>query len=471
MAPEIGRVAEVDGRADIYSLGLTYYYLLTGRQPYEGCSLDDILFRRVRLANPERYAPDLPGPHRRVLGTMLAWERDDRYADAAALGRDLRALLEGEPVEANSRGPWAAPIPPTLDPEGATGGGVKPPPVVPPLSASSAQLVNELAQASEDPRNLVGARYLLLTELDPSGGMRLYRAWDTQDECLISLRIFDGISAVSPSARRDMTRAAKLRHPYLLPLRHSRLHGGNLYAAMYPVRGHSLLGLSGPGARLRSEDAARVVRDVARALAHAHGKGQVHGGLQPDSVLVGPEGQGLLLDMGLGAVVRQATRGLPSRLCLAPECDGRSPPTPRSDVYSLGVVLSQALAGEPPECDRPTPPGVLVTGVLPELDAICMRCLASDPDDRYASARELERDLGAFLAGAVPRSHPPRRSAAALPAHKRKTELALLASVTLLVLTGMLLLSARTRATIMEEQAQRYESMLILLEQKQRQTK
>lgn len=108
MAPEIGRVKEIDGRVDIYSLGVTYYYLLTGVQPFRGFSALEILSAKAhdKLRPPEEIVPDLPDEYRRVLGKMLEKDRDLRYRDVDQLIRDLEALDRGFPVEAGEPTIW-----------------------------------------------------------------------------------------------------------------------------------------------------------------------------------------------------------------------------------------------------------------------------------------------------------------------------------------------------------------------------
>ncbi len=108
MAPEIGRVKEIDGRVDIYSLGVTFYYLLTGVQPFRGFSALEILSAKAhdQLKPPEAHFPELPDPHRRVLGRMLEKDRDRRYPDIDALLRDLEALDRGLPIEAGEPTIW-----------------------------------------------------------------------------------------------------------------------------------------------------------------------------------------------------------------------------------------------------------------------------------------------------------------------------------------------------------------------------
>jgi serine/threonine protein kinase len=108
MAPEIGRVRDVDGRIDIYSLGLVFYYLVTGVQPFRSFSAIEILSARAheRIVPPSTYLVQLPDPVLRVLGKMLEKNRDQRYRDADALIRDLVAASDGRPVEAGAPTLW-----------------------------------------------------------------------------------------------------------------------------------------------------------------------------------------------------------------------------------------------------------------------------------------------------------------------------------------------------------------------------
>jgi len=113
MAPEVGRVPDVDGRVDVYSLGVTFYYLLTGVQPFRRFSAMDILRAEAhgRIDSPLRHAPDLPAGHERVLAKMLARDRDRRYPSMDALLADLDALARGEAPAADVPGPWCTEAP------------------------------------------------------------------------------------------------------------------------------------------------------------------------------------------------------------------------------------------------------------------------------------------------------------------------------------------------------------------------
>jgi tRNA A-37 threonylcarbamoyl transferase component Bud32 len=108
MAPEIGRVKEIDGRVDIYSLGVTFYYLLTGVQPFRGFTALDILSAKAhdKLKPPEEHTPELPDAYRNVVGKCLEKDRDQRYGDMNEFIRDLEALDRGFPIDAGEPSIW-----------------------------------------------------------------------------------------------------------------------------------------------------------------------------------------------------------------------------------------------------------------------------------------------------------------------------------------------------------------------------
>jgi tRNA A-37 threonylcarbamoyl transferase component Bud32 len=110
MAPEIGRVKEIDGRVDIYSLGVTFYYLITGIQPFRGFSALEILSAKAhdKLKPPEHHCPNMSEPLRNVLGKMLEKDRDARYLTMPELLKDLESLARSLPVAAGAPSIWPA---------------------------------------------------------------------------------------------------------------------------------------------------------------------------------------------------------------------------------------------------------------------------------------------------------------------------------------------------------------------------
>ena len=108
MAHEIGRIERIDGRADVFSLGMVFYYLVTGTQGFREFTGIEILKgeAHTRLRDPREEFPEIPSRVRRVLGRMLEKHRDKRYADCDALIRDLEALVRDLPLEAPEETFW-----------------------------------------------------------------------------------------------------------------------------------------------------------------------------------------------------------------------------------------------------------------------------------------------------------------------------------------------------------------------------
>ncbi len=495
IAPEIGRVAAIDGRADIYSLGLTYYYLLTGCPPFQGWEVHDVIFGRARLKRPESLNPAVGPEHRRVLGRMVARKREARYADAAALVRDLEALLEGAPLQGDADGDdaWAPGTPspgvrrkssgrhraaPSTRASGAAPalqqGGVA---VAVKRRSSSARqpqrdekgrraaAPREVVEAIRDPARRLG-RYVLLEVLDAAGPGVLHRAWDLTRAQPLLVRTLEGARRVPQDAAKLLAEAQRLRHPAIAAAVGHGVSDGRFFLALEPsVEGRARDGKpsheSGAAAprtlesletALGPEEVARVGHDLASALAHAHERGLVHGALTPASVLVDPEGRALLLDLGLAAVEAATPVGrarLGARLeragCLAPEADPGGPGKPSEDVYAVGAIIWRALVGKPPSSSASASGSV--PEIIPDLLAICRRCLDPDPGRRYATATDLARDLDRFLLGEAPRA----RERALSTLTRRAPQAALAGAIALAVLVGAVVSSAWRHAMASDE--------------------
>jgi serine/threonine protein kinase/signal recognition particle receptor subunit beta len=476
IAPEVGREPNVDGRADIYSLGLTYYYLLAGRPPFEGCEVHDVIFGRARLRAPEALNPAVRAQHRRVLARMLKRRRDDRYPDALSLCRDLEALLagasvdavgaEGEdvfaartPVTGNARGksssarhkalapspPVRLPAPAATPPAARPAAASSPPPEAPRTPAPP-----EVAAAFADATRRLG-RYVLLEVVDAAGAGVLHRAWDLTRRAPVLLRTVDGVKRLERAGDDALTLARRLRHPALAPALDHGVSDGRLFVVteLAPDEGRPPATLESLEGKLTAAEVARIVHDVAGALAHAHEQGLVHGALTPASVLVDAKGRGLLLDLGLAQAEAPSAAGrarLAARLhragCLAPEAlaDEGAEPTPAGDLYALGAVLRRALGGG-------------ATPLSPDLAAIRGRCLDPQPRGRYATAADLARALDRYLVGGV-ESRPPAPRALQAP------RAVVAGALALAVLVGAVVGSAWRQAALMEERAVRLEGLL-----------
>jgi eukaryotic-like serine/threonine-protein kinase len=201
--------------------------------------------------------------------------------------------------------------------------------------------------------------YALEHELGRGGMATVYLARDLRHRRRVAIKVLhpELSAALGPDRfLREIEVTASLQHPHILPLFDSGVAGGRLYYTMPYVEGESL------GARLLGEgplaldDALRITCEVAEALSYAHARGVVHRDIKPENILL-QQGHALVTDFGIALAVEHAGRArmtqtgftLGTPQYMAPEqASGQRAIDARVDVYALGAVLYEMLAGEPP---------------------------------------------------------------------------------------------------------------------------
>jgi serine/threonine-protein kinase len=208
---------------------------------------------------------------------------------------------------------------------------------------------------------------------------------------------------------REIEVAANLTHPHILPLFDSGDVDGLLYYVMPYVEGESLRDKLTREGQLPIDEALRIVREVGDALAYAHDHGVVHRDIKPENILLSA-GHALITDFGIARALGTAGERLTetgltvgTAAYMSPEqASGERQLDGRSDIYSLGCVLYEMLAGEPPYTgpsaqaiiaraltEPPRPIHPIRAGVPEALDRVIAKAMAVTPADRYAGAAQL----------------------------------------------------------------------------------
>jgi serine/threonine-protein kinase len=307
--------------------------------------------------------------------------------------------------------------------------------------------------------------YEVLEEVARGGMGVVYKARQRGLGRVVALKMILGGRLATPAEvarfRAEAENAARLDHPGIVPIYEVGEHDGLPFFSIKLVEGQSL-------ARCRERfaadprAAAGLVRGVAEAVHHAHQRGVLHRDLKPANVLVDGEGRPHVTDFGLARRLGQgagltrsgALVGTPGYM--APEqAAGRGEPlTTATDVYGLGALLYELLAGRPPFegetpldvlakvlAEEPLPPARIRPGVPAELEVICLKCLRKEPARRYGSAAELAEELGRYLEGEPIRARPAGALERAWRWVKRRPSAAALLAVSVVAVLALVIVA------------------------------
>jgi tetratricopeptide (TPR) repeat protein/tRNA A-37 threonylcarbamoyl transferase component Bud32 len=265
----------------------------------------------------------------------------------------------------------------------------------------------------------LGAAYVLERELAGGGMATVFVAEETALRRKVAVKVLSPELTAGVNVERfnrEILVAAGLQHPHIVPVLTAGSTGGLPYYTMPFVEGESLRARLSRSGALPLPEAVSILRDVARALAHAHERGIVHRDIKPDNVLV-TSGVASVTDFGIakaisasrtqamGDTLTQVGTSVGTPAYMSPEQAAADPDTDhRTDIYSFGCMAYEVLAGQPPfsatsptkllaahMAEQPRPVSELRPGIPATLAALVMQCLSKEVDGRPQQASDMVR--------------------------------------------------------------------------------
>lgn len=257
--------------------------------------------------------------------------------------------------------------------------------------------------------------YQVLAEIARGGMGVVYKAWDDKLRRTVALKVLkdwenppqDEIQRFNREARL----AASLHHANIVSIYDSGIAEGVHYFTMDFVEGQTLSAYLKANHRNFQQEIT-IIREIALALHYAHSHGIIHRDVKPANIILDKNNVPMLTDFGLAKGINQfdskrltkSGEALGTPAYMSPEQKHNSDQIDgRSDIYSLGAVLYEILVGEPPDTNTtniiPSTPSSRNPKIHRDIETICMKALAYQPQERYKTAKEFADDLDRFLYG------------------------------------------------------------------------
>ncbi|MBI4576203.1 MAG: serine/threonine protein kinase [Planctomycetes bacterium] len=397
LPPELDAGHPADRRTDVWGLGATLYFLLTGLVPFDHG--DPAAIRRAAARASGHLAPR--GHNDRVPAALDALVARMAHAVPAERPADMDQVRSGL-HEALGR---------SMDDETTEG-----------TRTPGGGRADSTVILWEGPLRL--GHYRLLERVGSGGFGFVYRARDETLDRDVALKLLRPELSTDPAAverfRREARSASRIHHRYVVDIYALGSEGAHHYFAMEFIAGADLALTLAVDGRLEWRRAFDLGARLAEGLAAAHEAGVVHRDLKPHNILLDGWERPVITDFGIARVaslgpITEAGSLVGTCRYMSPEQAEDLPAGPASDLYSLGVVLYEALAGEVPHraesplallrkiaTEPPPPLGPLGIDLPEAARTVLGRLLAKAPSDRYPGAREAAAALWAALAGAGP---------------------------------------------------------------------
>jgi eukaryotic-like serine/threonine-protein kinase len=277
---------------------------------------------------------------------------------------------------------------------------------------------------TNDRTAIINDRYELSKRIGRGGMADVFLGRDRLLDRQVAIKVLFPEFAVDPNFverfRREAQAAANLSHPNIVNVYDWGRHAGTYFIAMEYVHGRTLADILRTNGRVTAKQAAEIASEVAAALGFAHEAGLVHRDIKPANILIGANGQVKVADFGIARAMNAPTESnltqagavMGTATYFSPEQAQGAQPDPRSDLYSLGIVMYEMVAGRPPFTgenpvgiaykqvhDHPQPLNQIIADVPRPYEAIVAKLLAKDPKVRYTTATALRDDLRRFRNG------------------------------------------------------------------------
>ncbi len=375
-----GRLRDISETSDVYSLGAILYEVLTGQPPFRAPTRDMTLLRVLHddPTPPHHLRAEVPPSLEAICLKCLEKNPPQRYPSALSLAEDLQRFQQGEPL-----------------------------------------LIEPVSEWDRQARWARRGGYELLDLVGWTALGLVYKARQLSLNRLVLLK------TIAPRAQNEETRdrfrteaqtVANMDHPNIIKIFDFGEIQDQPYFSQEYVEGGTLADFL-QGEPWPYKQTLQLVETLARAAHYAHEQGIVHGDLRPFHILLTASGVPKIQGFALGRLVTREMKWRlkrsPSNYIAPEQVSGKLEDLgPATDVYALGAILYELLTGRPPvlgqtvaetidQILRHVPESVLdLQPALPSrLDVICRRCLAKNPRERYATARELAEELRRVAAG------------------------------------------------------------------------